>query len=167
VGGRYDGPHGPALIVAVAAPAVDGKATEAVAAFQELIAKHADFDEARVALGSGLIANGTLEQALQQISALAQKNPSAGTLKVASEVLRRMATLKADGVDYQLSAASVHLALGQPFMARLSLRKATELAPDAPQPKAALAQLELRTGNTDEALRIQVPTTSPHRPVHR
>jgi uncharacterized protein YggU (UPF0235/DUF167 family) len=30
VGGRYQGPHGPALIVAVAAPAVDGKATEAV-----------------------------------------------------------------------------------------------------------------------------------------
>jgi uncharacterized protein YggU (UPF0235/DUF167 family) len=30
VGGRYDGPHGPALVVAVAAPAVDGKATEAV-----------------------------------------------------------------------------------------------------------------------------------------
>ena len=30
MGGRYDGPHGPALIVAVGAPAVDGKATEAV-----------------------------------------------------------------------------------------------------------------------------------------
>ncbi|MEU4424605.1 DUF167 domain-containing protein [Actinoplanes sp. NPDC024001] len=30
VGGRYDGPHGPALIVAVGAPPVDGKATEAV-----------------------------------------------------------------------------------------------------------------------------------------
>ncbi|MFI5492053.1 DUF167 domain-containing protein [Actinoplanes sp. NPDC051859] len=30
VGGRYEGPHGPALIVAVSAPAVDGKATEAV-----------------------------------------------------------------------------------------------------------------------------------------
>jgi len=30
VGGRYDGPHGPALVVAVGAPAVDGKATEAV-----------------------------------------------------------------------------------------------------------------------------------------
>jgi len=30
VGGRYDGPHGPAVIVAVGAPAVDGKATEAV-----------------------------------------------------------------------------------------------------------------------------------------
>jgi uncharacterized protein YggU (UPF0235/DUF167 family) len=29
VGGRYDGPHGPALVVAVGAPAVDGKATEA------------------------------------------------------------------------------------------------------------------------------------------
>src|SRR3954468_8865139 len=30
VGGSYDGPHGPAVIVAVGAPAVDGKATEAV-----------------------------------------------------------------------------------------------------------------------------------------
>jgi uncharacterized protein YggU (UPF0235/DUF167 family) len=29
VGGSYAGPHGPALIVAVGAPAVDGKATEA------------------------------------------------------------------------------------------------------------------------------------------
>ncbi len=29
VGGRYDGPHGPAVIVAVGAPAVDGRATEA------------------------------------------------------------------------------------------------------------------------------------------
>lgn len=29
VGGRFDGPHGPALVVAVTAPAVDGRATEA------------------------------------------------------------------------------------------------------------------------------------------
>jgi hypothetical protein len=29
VGGSYHGPHGPALVVAVAAPAVDGRATEA------------------------------------------------------------------------------------------------------------------------------------------
>jgi uncharacterized protein YggU (UPF0235/DUF167 family) len=29
VGGSYAGPHGPALIVAVGAPAVDGRATEA------------------------------------------------------------------------------------------------------------------------------------------
>jgi uncharacterized protein YggU (UPF0235/DUF167 family) len=30
VGGCHEGPHGPALIIAVGAPAVDGKATEAV-----------------------------------------------------------------------------------------------------------------------------------------
>jgi len=30
VGGRYDGPYGPALVVAVSAPPVDGRATEAV-----------------------------------------------------------------------------------------------------------------------------------------
>ncbi|GLI03575.1 DUF167 domain-containing protein [Phytohabitans aurantiacus] len=29
VGGRYDGPYGPAVVVAVHAPAVDGRATEA------------------------------------------------------------------------------------------------------------------------------------------
>jgi uncharacterized protein len=29
VGGRHDGPFGPALVVAVTAPAVDGRATEA------------------------------------------------------------------------------------------------------------------------------------------
>ncbi|MDG4799630.1 DUF167 domain-containing protein [Micromonospora sp. WMMD980] len=29
VGGRFDGPYGPALVVAVHAPAVDGRATEA------------------------------------------------------------------------------------------------------------------------------------------
>lgn len=29
VGGRYDGPFGPAIVVAVSAPAVDGRATEA------------------------------------------------------------------------------------------------------------------------------------------
>jgi uncharacterized protein YggU (UPF0235/DUF167 family) len=32
VGGRYDGPSGPALVVAVAARAVEGQATKAVAA---------------------------------------------------------------------------------------------------------------------------------------
>jgi uncharacterized protein YggU (UPF0235/DUF167 family) len=32
VGGRYDGPHGPALVVAVTAPPVDGRATTAVLA---------------------------------------------------------------------------------------------------------------------------------------
>jgi len=30
VGGRYDGPYGPALVVAVTAPPVDGRATDAV-----------------------------------------------------------------------------------------------------------------------------------------
>jgi uncharacterized protein YggU (UPF0235/DUF167 family) len=30
VGGRHQGPYGPALVVAVTAPAVDGRATEAV-----------------------------------------------------------------------------------------------------------------------------------------
>jgi uncharacterized protein YggU (UPF0235/DUF167 family) len=38
VGGRYDGPHGAALVVAVHAPPVDGRATEAaIAALAEAL----------------------------------------------------------------------------------------------------------------------------------
>ena len=50
VGGRYDGPHGEALIVAVGAPAVDGKATEAV---RRALADALGVRPARVALRLG------------------------------------------------------------------------------------------------------------------
>jgi uncharacterized protein YggU (UPF0235/DUF167 family) len=50
VGGRYAGPHGPALIIAVGAPAVDGKATEAV---RRALAGALDVRPADVALRLG------------------------------------------------------------------------------------------------------------------
>jgi len=53
VGGRYDGSLGPALIIAVTAPAVDGRATEAV---RRALADALGLPTASVALRSG--ANG-------------------------------------------------------------------------------------------------------------
>ncbi|GHJ44943.1 hypothetical protein Cs7R123_22850 [Catellatospora sp. TT07R-123] len=50
VGGRYDGPHGVALVVAVAAPAVDGKATEAA---RRALAEALGVPAAGVALRTG------------------------------------------------------------------------------------------------------------------
>lgn len=50
VGGRYDGPHGPALVVAVTAPAVEGKATRAVL---ESVAKAFGVSPRQVSLVSG------------------------------------------------------------------------------------------------------------------
>ncbi len=50
VGGRYEGPHGPAVIVAVGAPAVDGRATEAV---RRALAEALDVRPAQVALRIG------------------------------------------------------------------------------------------------------------------
>lgn len=50
VGGRWDGPGGPALVVAVAAPAVDGKANAAVLA---AVAAAAGVRPRHVALVSG------------------------------------------------------------------------------------------------------------------
>jgi uncharacterized protein YggU (UPF0235/DUF167 family) len=50
VGGRYAGPHGPALIVAVSAPAVDGRATEAA---RRALARALGVRAAQVALKLG------------------------------------------------------------------------------------------------------------------
>lgn len=50
VGGRYDGPSGPALVVAVTAPAVDGRATAAVL---EAVAKAFGVRRRAVVLVSG------------------------------------------------------------------------------------------------------------------
>jgi uncharacterized protein YggU (UPF0235/DUF167 family) len=50
VGGRYDGPWGPAVVVAVAAPAVDGRATEAA---RRALAEALGLRPARLALRTG------------------------------------------------------------------------------------------------------------------
>lgn len=57
VGGRYDGPLGPAVIVAVTAPAVDGRATEAV---RRALADALGMPAAAVALRSGANARDKL-----------------------------------------------------------------------------------------------------------
>ncbi|MFC7758188.1 DUF167 domain-containing protein [Catellatospora bangladeshensis] len=50
VGGAYPGPHGPALIVAVQAPAVDGRATEAA---RRALAEALELPAASVSLRTG------------------------------------------------------------------------------------------------------------------
>ncbi|MEV4810000.1 DUF167 domain-containing protein [Micromonospora avicenniae] len=50
VGGRFDGPHGPALVIAVNAPAVDGRATEAA---RRALAGALDVRPAAVSLRAG------------------------------------------------------------------------------------------------------------------
>jgi uncharacterized protein YggU (UPF0235/DUF167 family) len=50
VGGRHDGPNGPSLVVAVGAPAVDGRATDAAL---RAVAAALDLRPAAVRLRSG------------------------------------------------------------------------------------------------------------------
>ncbi len=57
VGGCHAGPHGPALIVAVQAPAVDGRATEAA---RRALAEALGIAAARVALRTGAAARDKL-----------------------------------------------------------------------------------------------------------
>jgi len=59
VGGRYDGVHGPALVVAVTAPAVSGRATEAT---RRALAKALGLRPAAVSLRTGQTSRDKLFQ---------------------------------------------------------------------------------------------------------
>ncbi|MFI7220921.1 DUF167 domain-containing protein [Micromonospora maritima] len=74
VGGRHDGPHGPALVVAVHAPAVDGRATEAV---RRALAEALGVRPATVSLRAGAASRDKI---------FLVERPAAGL----SEVLRRL-----------------------------------------------------------------------------
>lgn len=50
VGGRVEGPHGPALVIAVSAPALDGRATEAA---RRALAEALEVRPSAVALRAG------------------------------------------------------------------------------------------------------------------
>ena len=132
----------------------EGKASEAVATLQDLISHHADIDEVRLALAAAQLAAKNHEQALQLVAELAQKNPGANNLKIATAILREIRSVKSDSEAYWLSAAGAHASLGQAYMARAALQKAAQVAPESARAMAALAQLELRTGNAAEAQRI-------------
>jgi RNA polymerase-binding protein DksA len=103
VGGRYDGPHGPALVVAVTAPAVEGKATRAV---MEAVAQAFGVSSRQVSLVSGersrdkiIEVSGTLvEERLQE---LLDDAASADVSKSA----RRKARTKATGTRSRASSA--------------------------------------------------------------
>jgi uncharacterized protein YggU (UPF0235/DUF167 family) len=57
VGGSHDGPHGPALTVAVQAPAVDGRATEAA---RRALAAALDLPASVITLKTGAAARDKL-----------------------------------------------------------------------------------------------------------
>jgi cellulose synthase operon protein C len=133
---------------------VEGKTSEAVSALQELITRHTGFDEVRVALASAQLAAGNLQQAMQLAGEIAQKNPNANSVKLAADILRELARAKADTEEYWLSSAGVHVALGQPAMARIALKTAQTFAPQSVRPMSSLIQLEVRTGNLVEAQRL-------------
>jgi uncharacterized protein YggU (UPF0235/DUF167 family) len=68
VGGRYDGPYGPALIVAVTAPAVDGRATEAA---RRALARALGVRPGSVTLRSGAASRDKLFQVAEPPAGLA------------------------------------------------------------------------------------------------
>jgi uncharacterized protein len=70
VGGRYDGPYGPALVVAVHAPAVNGRATEAA---RRALAEAFEVHPVRVTLRAGAISRDKLFVVQQPPAGLAER----------------------------------------------------------------------------------------------
>src|SRR5512139_725947 len=82
VGGRHDGPHGPALVIAVRAPAVDGRATEAA---RSALAEALGVRRSAVALRTGVtsrdklfIVAGPVQSLMDRIHALREEAAGAG-----------------------------------------------------------------------------------------
>jgi uncharacterized protein YggU (UPF0235/DUF167 family) len=70
VGGRYDGPWGPALVVAVHAPAVDGRATEAA---RRALAEALGVPPARLTLRAGATSRDKLFAVQAPLSDVAER----------------------------------------------------------------------------------------------
>ncbi|MEV1157350.1 DUF167 domain-containing protein [Micromonospora chokoriensis] len=73
VGGRFDGPHGPALVIAVHDPAVDGRATEAA---RRALAAALGIRPAAVSLRSGAASRDKLflvDRPAPELSALLRR----------------------------------------------------------------------------------------------
>jgi uncharacterized protein YggU (UPF0235/DUF167 family) len=70
VGGRYEGPNGPALIAAVQAPAVDGRATESA---RRAIAEALGVPSSTVQLKTGAAARDKLFTVLDPPADLAER----------------------------------------------------------------------------------------------
>jgi Flp pilus assembly protein TadD len=133
---------------------VDGKLEEAIAELHKLTNSAPDFDGARSALASALLAAGKREQALAEISQLSHDRPDDKDLRAAAEVLRKTSTLPADGEDALMGTAATQMLLMQPAMSRLALEKAAAQNPKSTRILASRTQLELRSGNAAEALRL-------------
>lgn len=131
-----------------------GELEPAIAELHELTNKAADFDGARSALASALLAAGKNEQALAEVEQLAHDRPKANDLRSAAELMRKGAAISQEKEEYWLATAGVQVLLGQPAMARLALERAAGLAPDSPRVAAMRVQLELRATNGAEALRL-------------
>jgi len=136
----------------------EGKLEPAIAALQTLTHGSPDFDGARNALASALLAAGKHEQARAAIGQLAHDRPQARELGAATELLRKSAGADAEAAaqkePYWLGNAAIQLLLGQPAMARQALERAAKIAPDSLRTSVSRVQLELRTGNGAAGLRL-------------
>jgi cellulose synthase operon protein C len=133
---------------------VGGEHEAAVNALRGLVNGFEGLDAARMALVSALIASEKREQALAEISRLAGDRPEAATLRAVKPLLEKQPTLDADAVGHWMAAAGAHVLLGQSAMARQALDRAAAIAPQSARIARTRVELELRTENGAQGLRL-------------
>jgi tetratricopeptide (TPR) repeat protein len=142
-----------------------GDTRGAAAELHQLVNSNPNLDEAHVVLISALLAQQNLAQARVEIDLLLSRAPQADRLKAVDAIVAALAkgASDADRTDsYWMNMAAAQVALAQPAMVKAALDRAQSLSADPTRALAAMAVLELRTGNFEAAARLSTGLVARH-----
>jgi tetratricopeptide (TPR) repeat protein len=133
---------------------LSGDYASATAELRKLTGRVPDLTPAKFLLVSALLADGNVEQALQQIGLIRHEASDNNSLAEIEKGVATVGKQSRNSETYWLGLGGMQVVLGQLPLARVAIAKAGQVAPQSPQARAALAQLELLTGHSDKALAI-------------
>lgn len=131
-----------------------GVTPEITSELQKLVLEQPGYYPARSLLIAALLRAGSLELALREAGTLAAARSEDPELRATHEAVRAAAGHPPESVERALSIASALNGLQQPTLARLQLQEATQKHPESAGLKIALAQVEVASGRTVEAIQV-------------
>ena len=131
---------------------LEGRPGEAVSMLQRLVQKGPDLAPVRAALVGALMANGSYELALHDLSAGLGPQADPKQIDMLRAQIRQAADAAPGGDEQVLNSAAVAMLLEQPVAAAYILSQAGKARPDSIALSLAAIGLNLRTGQVKQAL---------------
>jgi tetratricopeptide (TPR) repeat protein len=127
---------------------------ETTSELQKLVLEQPGYYPARALLIAALLRAGSIELGLKEAGALAAARPDDPQIRAMHDTVRAATEHPADSAERSLLIASALNGLQQPTLARLQLQETLARHPDALAVKVALAQVEVASGRTGEAIEL-------------